>query len=521
MADACELRVLDARVPMRDGIHLAADVTLVDDGQARPALLVRTPYSRAGLRAAHDPVASARAGWAVVLQDVRGRGESDGVFRPFAQEVEDGFDAVTWCAEQPWCDGRVAMTGMSYNGATQWLAALGRPPALKAIAPSVIGPDLRASFAFTGGAFCQGFLSSWAVALAASAPDPDAAARALELFDEWPALLRGADAGRQTIADVLPDYGRWVPRQEDYWAPVDVWAQLPQLDLPVWRLAGWYDLFCEETLDGYAAMVDHARCPQRLIVGPWTHAAMHAQATPEVDFGMLATGAHLAVEVDAFLKAGLDGAPAKDGVTVFVMGKNSWHDLPRWPPPSTPLVLHLADAGGLAESASAGGQRVWRHDPSDPVPTRGGRTLQAGLPMAGPLDQRLVESRPDVLVWTSAELDDDITVVGTVTARLRVSSSSSTFDVVVKVCDVHPDGRSLNVVDSIQRTTSPPGEPNDVEVRVGSTAITFRRGHRIRVLVASSDFPQYDLLPAGEQTLFLGSSVMALPVVDPGVLAHA
>lgn len=520
MADACELRVLDVRVPMRDGVELATDVTLVEDGQPHPALLVRTPYSRAGVRAAHDPVALARSGWAVVLQDVRGRFDSEGSFRPFAQEVEDGFDAVGWCAEQPWCDGRVAMTGMSYNGATQWLAAVARPPALKAIAPSVIGPDLLASFAYKGGAFCQGFLSTWAIALAASGRDTEAAARAVELFAQWPQLLE-ADSGRGALADVLPEYARWFPRQEDYWALVDVGSRLSELDLPVWRLAGWYDLFCEETIDGYVRMADHARSPQRLIIGPWTHAAMHVSTTPELDFGLQATGADLALEVDAFLKAGLEGEPARAGVTVFVMGENRWHDLDSWPPPSMPTTLHLTADQALSASAPADAQLTWTHDPASPVPTRGGRTLQAGLPMAGPVDQRPIEDRPDVLVFTSDELREDLTVIGTVTAQLDVSSTQDSFDLVLKVCDVHPDGRSLTVVDSIQRATAPAGTRQDVDVRVGSTAIRFGRGHRIRVLLASSDFPQFNLLPRAAQTLFLGRSTVTLPTLDPGVTDDA
>ena len=516
MADSLALRVLDVRVPMRDGIGLAADVTLVDDGTPRPVLLVRTPYSRASVRAAHDPVALARSGWAVVLQDVRGRIDSDGEFQPFHQEVEDGYDTIAWCAEQSWSDGRVAMTGMSYNGVTQWLAALAGHPALKAISPSIIGPGLLDGFAFDGGAFCQGFLSTWAISLAASGKDPAAAAAAFDLLPQWPQLLQ-EESGRSAIADVFPDYARWVPRQEAYWTPVDVARALPDLDLPVWRLAGWYDVFCEATLDGYARMADRATSPQRLVVGPWSHAAMQVQVTPEIDFGPAAPGAHLAAELDTFLTsavAGTDGCAT--GITVFVMGENAWRDLPAWPPPSTPLTMHLSTGDALTETASAETPASWRHDASDPVPTRGGRTLQFGLPIAGPLDQRPIEQRPDVLTWTSAELDEDLTVIGVLNARLDVSSSQPGFDLVVKVCDVHPDGRSLNVVDAIHRTAAPVGERQTVEVRVGSTAMRFRRGHRIRVLLASSDFPQYAPLASGQQTLWLGASTLTLPVVDRG-----
>lgn len=515
MADLRELRVLDVRVPMRDGVELATDVTVMGDGEPRPALLVRTPYSRAGVRGVHDPIGNARAGWAVVLQDVRGRGESGGAFSPFIQEVDDGFDTVEWCARQPWCDGRVAMTGLSYNGAVQWLAALDRPPALKAIAPSVIPADLAGDFAFNGGAFCQGFLSTWALALAASGCEPERAASAFELFAQWPQLLR-EESGRAALAEILPDYARWVPRQEEYWAPVDVGARLGELDLPAWRLAGWYDLFCEGTIDGYVKMVDHARSPQRLIVGPWSHLTMGAATSGELDFGLAATGVHLSTEVEPFLRAAIDDSMATAGVTVFVMGENTWRDLDSWPPPATSTALHLTTDGVLTASAPEHAQLSWRHDPTDPVPTRGGRILQSGIPLAGPVDQRPIEVRPDVFVWTSDELEGDLTVIGPVTAQLDIRSSAPTYDLTVKVCDVHPDGRSMNVVDAVQRTTAPAGGRRTVEVHVGSTAMQFQRGHRIRVLVASSDFPQYDLLPESQQTLFVGSSRVLLPVIDPG-----
>lgn len=506
------LVVSDERVAMRDGVRLATDVVRIDDDERRPVLLIRTPYSRPAIWAAHDPVSWARRGWAVVLQDVRGRGQSEGTFRPFHQEIHDGFDAIAWCADQAWADGRVAMTGYSYNGAVQWLAALAKPRALKAISPSVIGVDFPDDFAYDGGAFQQGFLSAWAIGLAASDPDPDIAARGAELAPHWPDVL-DEEAGRKAIADVLGDYAHWVPRQDDYWHAVDVAARLPELDLPVWRLAGWYDVFCEGTLAGYTGMADHATAPQRLIVGSWTHVGLFNQVTPELDFGSDAAGLALAAEVESFLRDSLDGKPAKQGVTVFVMGENVWRDLPSWPPPSAALELRLGRSGVLAADSRPDGELSWRHEPSDPVPTRGGRTLQGGLPMAGPADQRPNEARGDVLVWTTAVLEEDLTVVGTVKAGLDVRSTAPVYDVAVKLCDVHPDGRSLNVVDGIQRTSAPPGQTQHVEVRVGSTAMTFRRGHRIRVSIASSDHPRFDACVAAQQTLVLGRSSVALPVV--------
>lgn len=489
---------------MRDGVHLATDVVQLDDGERRPVLLIRTPYSRPAIWQAHDPISYARRGWVVVLQDVRGRGGSEGEFVPFLQEVDDGFDTIAWCAQQPWSDGTVTMTGYSYNGAVQWLAAMSRPPALKAISPSVIGVDFLNDFAYEGGAFQQGFLSAWAIGLAASSPNPELAKAGLALIPQWPDLLL-AEGGNEQIATALPAYGEWLAGSPDYWKTADVASVLPSLDLPVWRLAGWYDTFCEGTLAGFEQMADHATAPQRLIVGPWTHIGMFSQATPELDFGPEGNGLLLASELEAFLRAGTEG---KGGVTVFVMGRNAWQDLPSWPPPSTPRLLHLGPGGTLAASAVSTATVSWRHDPGTPVPTRGGRTLQGGLPLAGPADQRPNELRSDVVVWTSAELTEDLTVIGPITAQLELTSTASRFDVSVKVCDVHPDGRSLNVVDTIRRLSS-----GVATIVVGSTAQTFLRGHRIRVTLASSDYPRFDLLPSAEQTVTLGSSTLTLPVV--------
>lgn len=517
MSDNPTLRVVDARVPMRDGVRLATDIVIADAAEPRPVLLVRTPYGRASVWAAHDPTGFARRGWAVVVQDVRGRGQSEGAFRPFFQEIDDGADTIAWCAEQTWSDGRVVMTGFSYNGATQWLAALAHPPALKAISPSVIPTDFLDEFAYEGGAFQQGFLSSWAIGLASSSTDAVVASRSLELVPAWPSLL-AEGAGREMIGAAFPDYLRWVPRDEDYWRAVDVAGQLAEVDLPVWRLAGWYDIFCEGTLRSYSEMSarspsDYARRSQRLIVGPWVHAGMHQTATPEMEFGADAHGLALAAELEDFLRASLDGAPTVSGVTVFVMGENAWRELPSWPPPSNPWALYPQPDGRLGNKPALENRISLHHDPNAPVPTRGGRTLQGGLPVAGPVDQRLVEQRPDVLVWTSEPLEQQVTVIGLVTAQLEVVSDAPGFDLVVKLCDVHPDGRSMNVVDSIQRTRGEPGQRHVVEVQVGSTAMTFMPGHRIRLDVACSNFPRFDLLPASEQTLQLGGSFVVLPVV--------
>jgi len=512
-ADKTPVRVLDLVAPMRDGIRLAADVLVLDDGAQHPVLLMRTPYSRASLREAYDVVSLARAGWSVVLQDVRGRLDSEGQFRPFAQEVEDGFDTIAWCAEQPWSDGRVAMAGASYNAATQWLAAASGAPALKAIAPVVIGADLRDGFCYEGGAFQQGFLSGWAVAIAASGNDPALTTEALAAIPTWPELLRADD---EPLRRLLPEYGSWRDDDETWWKSVDISGRIPHLDLPAWHLAGWYDVFCEGSLAAYQAMVANspAGARQRLVVGPWAHVGLYQQVAGEVDFGPAANGLAqgFPAQMTAFLRDALEGGEVQTGVSVFVMGEDTWRELETWPPTCSPYTLHLAGEGRLSTDAGVGTER-WQHDPADPVPTCGGRTLQGGLPGPGPVDQRAVQQREDVLVHTSPELTEDVTVIGTVTARLVLTCSTEQADVRLTLCDVHPDGRVLNVVDGGLRTTGSPGSPRTVDLQVGSTAMTFRAGHRIGLALSSSSWPRFDLSPACSFELDLASSFVTLPTV--------
>ncbi len=524
----------DCRVPLRDGVQLACDVVRPDDDARHPVLLVRTPYSRAGVREYFDPIKWARDGWVVVAQDVRGRYDSDGVFAPFHQEVADGADTVAWCAAQPWSTGRVAMAGPSYNGATQWLAAMGQPDALGAIAPAATAANFRDGFFYEGGVPHNAFPVSWATMLAASRPGIGKAEmkRLVRLAHDWPAVLRGG-AVRQPVSAALPDLDRWAAYDDDtYWRPIDVSRAYRRLDLPAWHLAGWYDIFCEGTLESYVGMsahaaTDYARRNQRLVVGPWTHMALYVAATAEVDFGLAANGLAegLPDQMRAFLAAALDRQETLSGVRVFVMGRNSWLDLETWPPPSTPTVLHLSSSHGANgiggdghlgwEPPERSGHDSYRHDPADPVPNRGGRTLSPVLPLAGPMDQRPVESRDDVLVYTTDPLPRALTVIGTITASIVFASSADHADVMVKVCDVHPDGRTLNVVDGATRVELTPGRARSVGVRVGSTAMTFKKGHRIRVEIASSNFPHLGLLPdAATQTVRHGGrrpSTVTLP----------
>ena len=497
-------------MPLPDGTTLATDVFVADDGERHPVMLVRTPYNRFSLRMAHDPVALARAGWAVVFQDVRGRWDSKGTFDAVRQELDDGAAAVEWCAQQRWSNGSVAMAGASYNGWTQWSAAFRRPKALRAIAPSVTTPFVRDSWFREGGAFRIGVWTLWALGIGAGGNHGTRASerRAAKNLERWRELVQ-PPADVDEISSVLADFVNWFRRPGRY-ASLDPKPTLAPVDLPAFHIVGWYDLFCEGGLDAYAAMARRARSPQRLVVGPWSHGTVGFRLVNEVDFGpkAIGPGKPVAAEQNEFLRAVVDGSEPKGGASIFVMGRNEWLELERWPPPADDLELFLGADGALLEKPGPRGADTYRHDPSDPVPSHGGRNLHWGLPAAGPCDQRPVEARDDVLVYTGKSLRRDLTVIGRVRAKLRVSSSAKRTDFTVKLVDVHPDGTAINVTESIRRVELTPGRAKTIEVSAGSTAMTFKRGHRVRVEIASANFPQYDCLGKAQQTVHHNSTLL-------------
>lgn len=517
------LLVDDVRIPARDGALLAADVIRRDDDEPHPVLLLRGPYSRAGARSQLDLTGLTAAGWALVIGDVRGRGQSEGDATPFVHEAADGHDTLEWITRQPWCDGRVAGQGTSYLGYAQWHAAGTGHPALKAVAAVQAAADPRPGLCYEGGAPLAANAAYFGAAMAMSDQSlpGEVRARALELAGNPVDLV--ARPGGDPLAELYPPYAAWrAGAGSEYWAPTVVSPQTHRMDVPGYHVAGWYDIFCEAGIELWRQLREraaggYARVSQRLVVGFWGHGMM-LQALGELDFGptsdVATSGAFGAMH--PWLRRAVDREPVESGASVFVMGVNRWLELPDWPPPSEPLTLHLGQ-GTLGTAAAADGVDAFDHDPSDPVPTRGGRMIGHWQPLPGPYDQRHVEARPDVLVYTSPELASALTVAGTVTLVVQFTSTAASADVTAKLVDVHPDGRAFNIVDGVQRCSPTPGEPAQVEVRLGSVAHAFAAGHRVRLEIASSNFPRVEInaSPARQQVLRGGGrlSALVLPVI--------
>ena len=542
-----EVRVqLDVPATMRDGTTLMSNVYRPAADGEYPVLLARLPYGKdLPLNAAYlDPVRAVRRGYVVVIQDVRGRYASAGGFTPFVREFEDGYDTIEWAARLPGSNGRVGTAGLSYLGKVQWQAAVTRPPSLMSMAPGQTWGNHLNGVQMRGGAQEVGLMQYWAqTTLALGALFRRYRGEPEQVQEKLPALvgvidelLAGGGYDVLPISD-LPDPDGLTPFvrggfsrsvDDEGWEYLNIDGRYDQVEVPTFHIGGWYDCFIGETLRQYEAMTERAeetgmRRP-RLLAGPWTHGEF-GSTFGDLDFGIGSSGlfldyrsnltdAHLRF-FDATLKgeeAALDGEPP---VQVFVMGENRWRGYEEWPVPgSRPEKWHLHGGGLLSrENPARSEPDEYDYDPRDPVPTVGGPILMAEIHRPGARDQRPIESRPDVLLYTSEPLASEHTVLGQVHVTLYAASSAPDTDFVARLADVYPDGRSIVVADGVIRasaresypapgvirpttpTSIEPGRPYEYCVDLWATGITFRAGHRLRLQITSSSFPRWERNP--------------------------
>lgn len=496
------------KIPMRDGVRLCANVFLPTAAGTHSAVLQRTPYGKpdrppAGLQA------FVKAGYAVVVVDVRGRRHSEGVFRQFEQEEADGYDTVAWIAGQPWSNHRVGMFGGSYSGISAWRAALARPPALKALAVAVAGGDEYLDrFYSPGGALRMAHRTRWIAENYIPATGVVADFRKTNLW----LPLRTADiamAGRRLeFWRAALDH----PAYDGYWAARSTRARVGGAALPAHITAGWYDPFLDSDIDMYLRL-RRAGQPARMLIGPWGHS--QSQPMQNAFFGRAEMPSPRAAEIDWF-KAFLDEAAAPPAAMIryFLMGANEWRETPVWPPEETGVMQFfltsrkgansLRGDGGLEERPPAE-PRVERfvYNPRNATPTVGGALCcNYKLQAWGPLDQRAVEGRNDVLVFTSAPRRRPLDIAGPVRAVLHVASDAPDTDFTAKLVDVAPDGNARILADGILRLRYRQGVQREIpytagtieriEIALGSTAHRFLPGHAIRLEVSSSNFARFD-----------------------------
>jgi len=529
--------IIEHNVPMktRDGVTLYSDIYMPPGRGPFPVLLTRTPYNKGTSDVVLFGNTAAAAGFIVVAQDVRGRYTSEGQWYPFRHEIADGYDTVEWAAHLPHADGRVGMFGASYVGATQLLAAIGHPPNLAGICPVVTASNYFRNWTYQGGAFEQWFDESWTSELAQDTAnrmirrDTDARIGSGVLpLDEFPVFnVLGNLSGAGFTQTLAPYFLDWLahPTYDNYWKQWSFEEHYAQIAAPALTVAAWYDLFLGGSLRNYLGLKAHAataaaRSEQRLVVAVGGHSGWSSKVG-DVDFGPAANFDDSAITLDWYeylLKGAQNEFANPDPVRVFTMGTDKWQWEKSWPPPGAHETRYYLHSGGKANTAEGDGTLSievpaagaadmelpdrFVYDPANPVPTTGGPLCCDPAHLEpGARDQRAVEARRDVLVYSTPPLDEDVEVTGPVTLDLYAKSSAVDTDFTGKLVDVSPDGFARNVTEGILRVsfrssmTAPtpivPGRIYRYTIDLWVTSNVFLKGHRIRLEVSSSNFPRF------------------------------
>ncbi|WP_102346258.1 CocE/NonD family hydrolase [Bacillus sp. Marseille-P3661] len=527
---------MDRNVPMKmsDGTILRADIYRPDDNGQHPAILIRTPYSKQQFRQGFlYPVEAAFEGFSVVIQDIRGRYESEGEWnrlKMFEIEAIDGYDSVEWIADQEWCNGNVGLAGGSYLAAMTWIGAMANPPHLKAISPWIgdIAPNMQPP-PQTG---VVNFVTA-----ANAIP-----ITSLDLIDKLEQQGEDVSALRQDLNRILknPDeLLQFLPLKNiplannqiirDMWEarlkPGSLEDQYSRkkyenVKVPCFHIGGWFDQLEWSTFENFQNMQERggsslARVNQMLLVGPWMHGAP-SNFLGEISFGLSAGGKGSEIHerlLNFFRKYLMETDVDIPTVRYFRMGDNEWKDGESWPLPETSWQRFFLHSNGNANTMSGDGELDLRapdnetpdtyiYDPHHPVPTVGGKTMATTGLLPGPFDQVRIAQRNDVLCYTSHKLEEEVEVTGPIKLHLFASTTAVDTDFTAKIIDVHPDGRAFNIADGIQRarfrnwSSKPvlvePSKIYEYVIDMGNTSIMFKKGHRIRIDISSSNFPWYD-----------------------------
>jgi len=498
----------------RDGIRLDADIYRPDTEEKLPVLLMRQPYGRAIASTvvyAH-PKWYAQQGYIVVIQDVRGRGTSQGKFKLFTHETEDGLDTINWVANFPNSNGQVGMYGFSYQGLTQVYAASNHPKALKTICPAMMSYDLYGDWAYEGGAFCLSANLGWAMQISAETArlnkDEIAynslyqASRNLPFFDPIP-----ASPDVLKIHDSDSFYHEWLAHDQpdEYWQNLS--PKLDNLDLPMLHIGGWFDTYLRGTINFYQEMVKRASSPQYLIIGPWAHLPW-GRKVGSVNYGLTASSFIDSLQIqwfDTFLKGKENPIFNQNQVCLFEMGTQVWREFKQWP--SSPAPIYYLSTNGLANLREDAGiltlncpensqEDVFVHDPWRPVPALGGHAIYP----TGSFDRSSLDCRSDIVTYTSEPLSQDLYLAGDLTVEIYCSADRPSFDLSAVLSEVKPDGSVNNFSQGYRKIDNNYNTNNDFiqhkninlySKKLQATCIRIPQNHCLRLSISGACFPAY------------------------------
>ena len=516
-AAAAQYRVkmdFNVRVPMRDGVTLSADIYRPDTAGRFPVIVVRTPYDNGTAANLITGKRWAARGFVYLVQDVRGRGDSDGEFYPLVFEAKDGYDTIEWAAAQPWSNGKVGTTGGSYLGWTQVLAATLKPPALAAMVPIVTPTDPDLNFPMQMGAISPSTVSWLAYVDGKTLQDISQ----LDLFGAYATLpLRDAD---RALGRHFKAWRDWLdhPARDAYWEPQRYQRKILDYTVPSLHVSGWYDDVLLGTLQNFTNLTGPDAAPavrplQRLIIGPWGHGVNRGTRLGDIDFGPTALIDLEGIQARWFnrwLRGEPNGVEQDPPVRIFVMGENVWRNEREWPLARTRYTKFYLHSGGRANSLYGDGRLDtippgpepsdrFKYDPMNAPPFI---TEPSFSQMGGPDDYRSVERRDDILVYTTDPFPEPVEVCGPLTVHLVAATSGIDTDWATKILDVRPDGFAQRLNDGLVRARYyqdptraqflTPGKPEAYDIDNWATCQLFGRGHRLRLEVLSSAFPKWD-----------------------------
>lgn len=473
---------LTVEIPMRDGVALSTDLYFPSTEanqhpKSYPCILLRSPSGRHG--AWDNFYDLAQLGYVIAVQETRSVSDKEGKTLPFLSdgwgEQQDGYDTIEWLAKSPYTNGKVGTWGASAMGITQHLLAPSHPPHLVCQYILVAAPSLYHHAIFPGG-------------------------RLLKNQTEWWLRYYAHDPGILHDISQRSHYDR-------FWEQMDATKWASQVNVPAIHIAGWYDTFLTGSIEGFITRQrqggPQARGRQKLVIGPWTHFWPLTQQLG--DFQVPASGAHIPFDISPrrwfahYLQGVENGVEQLPAVIYYVMGPfdgspstgNVWKTAAQWPIPSTPISYYLTPKKTLSSALPGSSSLAYSYDPNHPIPTLGGHNLF--LP-SGPVDQRPIETREDLSVFSSAPLTEEVEITGTPSITLWLSSNSQETDVIVHLTDRYPDGRSILIAEGMQKVTWTPSEDRQkrVQISLNPTSLVFAKGHAIGVSVSSSSFPRYE-----------------------------
>lgn len=517
--------ITECTIHVGDGVLLNGDLYLPQSEKQLPVIIMRTPYGKHNINAVFNPLEIVRSGFALLVQNVRGRFESTGIFNPFFNEKNDGDATVEWLCNQKWCNKHIYALGVSYEGMTAIL--IGENKNSMAVASIMSTSNIYRDWFFENHFIKQGFVQSWSHSLAFTDNGNLLDYKEIDIVQQLASDIKKLYYGHMDsfpVSHYLDYYHSWIDEKDTiYWEEVEK-STTGNMKADTYYISGWYDIFCEGSIKQYFENSDRVPGHHRLVIGPWSHTELFGSVVGDVDFGVYSFEKYSPMDIIDWFEKVEKGVAKKTDISLYVMGRNKWYHFEKMPSSKTQrYFLNKKSENRIIECirfSETNETDAFIFDYYKLVPTCGGRCIDA-IPEAlgGPKYQHLIENRDDVLVYTSDLLYEDIVVIGEVKVSIVCSSSLEKMDYMIKLCDVDQDGNSMNILDSGVRLFRDADKIGHYRFSLGTVGHCFVKGHKIRCQISASNFPRLNVQDwlidkRGDNTVYLnGLTYIDLPVV--------